>query len=153
MTDEFDRRSTDRRMDEHEENMREIIKDSFSSHIDEYHAFKAKELLVMVEEHDDMVGAMERIVNLLEGEPEIDLSGVVVGRRPGGMVEKQTEMSENIETIYERTNGGVKVTNKISPEWTRGQKIAATGVGVTVVLAALPGLFNFLHWVAELWVA
>jgi hypothetical protein len=135
-------------MDQHEENMREL----FVGHVSEYHAFKAAELIVMVEEHNDMVGSMERIVNLLEGEPEVDLSGAIVGRQDDGMVERQTQMSEKIETIYERTNGGVKVTNVVDPAWTRGQKIAAGALGTSVVFAALPGFIGFFHWLAELWV-
>lgn len=155
MADEYNRRKTDKRLDTLETNLRADIKNSLASHIDEhleeYHAFKAPELLVMVDEHNEMVGSVDRIVNLLEGEPQMDLSGNIV-KRTGGMIRKQTSMAENIDTIYDRTNGGVTVTQRLNPQWSRGQKIAAAGLGVSIFFAALPGVVAFFHWLAELWV-
>jgi len=128
------------------EYLRTVLREHQSQwHID----LTAEEARAKIDEHDDMIESMGRIVDLLEGTPSLDLQGNVIGRE-GGMAARQEGMAATLDTIYERTNGGVKVTSHISPEWTRGQKIAAFGIGTTVVLASLPGLVNFLRWVAEL---
>jgi hypothetical protein len=128
-----------------------ITPDDLNQHIKEYHAFKAEELLVMVDEHNEMVGSVERIVNLLEGEPVLDLQDHIIGRT-GGMAMKQNEMSSTLTTIYERTNGGVSVTTVVKPDWTRNQKIGIAGLSITVAFAALPGFVGAIRFLAEWWV-
>ena len=151
-SDEYNRRASDKRIDELEANLRSMLDTAFRSHIGKLHIdLSKKEAEDKVREHDEMVASMERIVDLLEGEPVLDLQENVIGRK-GGMAAKQATMATNISTIYERTNGGVKVTNRISPEWTRNQKIAAFSAGTIFVFAALPGFIGALRWVAELWV-
>lgn len=151
-SDAYNRRTSDRRIDELEKNLRDLLGESFRKHVKDLHVSLSRaEVENKVEEHDEMVASMDRIMNLLEGTSKLDLQGNVVGRK-GGMAAQQEEMSVMLNTIYERTNGGVKVTHHITPDWTRGQKIAVIGVGTTIVLASLPGLVSLLRWVAELWV-
>lgn len=154
--DGYNRRKTDRRIDKLERNLRKMVDDMFAHHIEESHIkLTAAEALEKVAEHDRMVESMDRVAILLEGKPIYDLSQNIVGHR-GGMIAKQTEMASHIDTIYERTNGGVTVTYKpkwqTPKEWTRGNKIAAVGVGSAAFFAALPGVVGFFHFLAEWWV-
>lgn len=147
------------RIDELEKNLHGFLQESFRKHVKDLHlGFTRKEMEAKAKEHAkehaEMIVSIDRIANLLEGTPKLDVRGNVVGRK-GGMAARQEEMSVMLNTIYERTNGGVKVTNvtnRIAPDWTRGQKIAAVGISTTVVLASLPGLVSLLRWIAEFWV-
>lgn len=135
-----------------DDDIREYVRDSLIEHTELHHiGLTAAEATQKVEEHDEMVSSVERIIDLLEGKPVLDLGHNVVARS-GGMISKQTTMADHIDTIYDRTNGGVKVTNIVNPAWTRNQKIGIAGLAITVVFAALPGFVGFLHWLAEWWV-
>ena len=154
--DGYDRRESDKRIDRLEVSLHKFIRASLSDHIVEHlerhHIdLTPAEAEAKVLEHDGMVKSMDRIVVLLEGEPVYDLSNTLIDRK-GGMIAKQSSMSDTIDTIYARTNGGVKVTNVVNPAWTRNQKIGIGGLAVTIGFAALPGFVGFLHWLAEVWV-
>lgn len=139
------------RMEALEETIRGQVTEAFRTHVDDLHVLTPAEIGEKLDEHNNMIESMDRIVNRLEGEPETDLQGNVIGR-VGGMAQTQDTMAERIDVIYQRTNGGVSVTNTIKPDWTRGQKIAAYGLGISILFAALPGVVGVVRWLAELWV-
>ena len=151
-SDEYNRRKSDLRIDALEQNLNDLLCRTFTNHVKDRHIdLTPEEAEDKVREHDEMVASMERIVDLLEGTVEVDLYGRVVGRS-GGMAAKQEKMSKTIDTIYERTNGGVTVTQNIKQNWTRGNKIAAVSVMSAIFFAALPGFVGFFRWLAEMWV-
>ncbi len=73
---------------------------------------------------DKLETKVERIVTILDGEPNTDLDGNM--HREGGLVQL-------MHKIDRQTNGSRSV-------WTRNQKIAGTGIAVTLVLGMLPSM-------------
>ena len=83
-----------------------------AAHLEQYHAFTADELRPMVEEHNKMVedvpsikATVERIICVLEGEPEYDLHGDEMPRT-GGMRGRQEMIERDLAHMKFESNGG-----------------------------------------------
>lgn len=113
------------------------IETTLGEHVDEYHAFKADELVVMVGEHNALIEAAERnrktlgrvegyvvdIIDTIHGEPEKDIDGVV--HREGGLVYRVKKL-EQAPTPSTTLSTGDRVT----------LYVAAIG-GVSAVIVAI----------------
>ena len=115
-----------------------------SRHVEELHGDlepgEAEDLIV---EHRMMVDNMDLLVDTVAGIKILD----PFTKRPTG--DREGGMDQRLSVIEKRTNGGVKITQKIDP-WTKSTKIAATGVAIVAFFSAVPGIWLFLQWVAHL---
>jgi hypothetical protein len=80
------------------------------AHIEEYHAFNAEELRVMVAAHEELVQTvpenkvlLERVIELLDGTPHYDLHEKQIGRT-GGMVAKQSLIERELSALKLQAN-------------------------------------------------
>lgn len=104
-----------------------VIHESMTSHVDEYHAFNAEELKVMVGEHRELYDDVAPLardtnakVNLLVKEIYGTLTPTAADplHRTGGMVSLLNEMNETMKLFRQQaSNGGINTTRK----WTSGQ--------------------------------
>ena len=88
----------------------------------------------ILEERTETHGLVDRMADMIEGTPVVDLHGNVTGREPG--------IKQMVEEIYERTNGGVNVTQKIV--WSPKHKVAAWGVASMFVVGAMSSLVTLI---------
>ena len=112
-------------------------------HVDVYHAFKAPELVAMVDEHRTLLveqastaDRVERIAVILEGEEKMNIAGDVVGFS-GGMVERQKDIdgvvrqtARDVEKMKHDANGG------------RGFSIRNKDKLIIGTIAAIPGIIG-----------
>ena len=80
---------------------------------------------------------VERIVVILEGEPAHNIAGNTIGSQ-GGLVALMHKIDRQ--------------TNHPKRKWSRSQKIAGAGVGVTLLLGVLPSVWGTIQTFAQ-WVA
>ena len=125
------------------------VPSAIEEHMATAHILSSDEINNLIEQHRDHSTVIEKVVTALDGEPELDFLGNVVGHQPGLMdiVKANRGM---LELIDQRTNGGVTVTTKVNPNWIRNQKIAAAGVMTTLVFSALPGIVIAIRWIAHM---
>jgi hypothetical protein len=81
-------------------------------HVTEYHAFKAQELVVMVNQHDELVKSvpqnrqlLEKVITILDGEEIRDIHGDLVSRT-GGMRGRQAAIETDMAALKFDANGG-----------------------------------------------
>ena len=120
------------------------VEDWQSGHVDDFHGkLAAGEAEVMVDEHRTLMANTALLVSIVAGDETVDPFTGETGGREGGM-------DERLAVIEERTNGGVTVTQRISPEWTSYQKVTAV-VGVAMAFVAmLPGVWLAVQFVVRL---
>jgi hypothetical protein len=116
----------DRRVPGNEEVI-EAIQKTLDSHVEEYHAFKADELKVMVNEHRELydeVAPLARDTNTKVNLLVTEIYGQLVPtaadpfHREGGMCSLLSEMNDTINKFSaQAANGGIHTTRK----WTPGQ--------------------------------
>ncbi len=90
---------------------------------------------------------VERIVVILEGEPVNDLDNNIIGRE-GGMVALGQRSAEQLRVI-ERQLGRIETgMNGQRTPWTTTQKIAATGIGSTLLVGLLSSAWATIRTIA-----
>ena len=119
-------------------NLMAVITDKQKEHVDEYHAFKAAELKVMVAQHETLTRSvpintrlLENIIDVLEGPEDFDLHGESKGR-DGGMVGKQSMIERDITGLKYDSNGG------------KGFSVRNKDKIIIGVIAALPAVAIFV---------
>lgn len=135
---------TDRRTPGNEEVIA-VVQEMMASHEDEFHAFTASQLKVMVDEHRELYDEVAPIardtnvkVNLLVKEIYGVLSPTAADplHREGGMVDLLTRMNATLEAFSKQAkNGGINTTRK----WTSGQWAfySAIATGWFILVAAI----------------
>lgn len=133
---------TDRRVPGNEEVIT-AVHDTLDAHVEEYHAFKADDLKVMVNEHRELYDEVAPLardtntkVNLLVteiyGQPAPTAADPF--HREGGMVELLTEMNTSIKLFSaQAANGGIPTHRK----WTTGQWTFYGTIGAAFITMAV----------------
>jgi hypothetical protein len=119
----YDRRLSDKRIDELEEAITVIVNEAVQKHKDKDHyPLTHDDITQMITEFVEDRKVSKRVVEMLEGKPIRGLSGHIIAREDGLM---QTAQKTNamVMEIDRRTNGGITVTQKI--QWTPKAKVAA----------------------------
>jgi len=134
---EYDRRMNDAKLDQIEAEIRELCSNSIAEHASTgHHPISNEEVDRILAERVENRKIVGRMIDMLEGKPVTDLAGRVVGHERG-LRETADESYSMLQKIEDRTNGGVTITQRIKPDWTRNQKIAAWSVGTTFTVGAV----------------
>ncbi len=80
-------------------------------------------------------GTVDRVVTILEGESVHDIAGNLIGSE-GGIVKQGERNAEALHGITRQLDG--IQTQLKRPRWTRGQRIAASGVAVMFLVGVVP---------------
>ena len=82
-------------------------------------------------------GDLSRVRIILEGEPIHDIAGNLIGTE-GGIVKQGERHEEMLYVVSNQLTGLVDQLNNTRKPWSRGQRIAVSGVFVSFLLGSLP---------------